>query len=451
MAPKHHESASTVVNWKLYDDETGQIHPHEPLERYTPGGFHPVALGDTLQGGRYIIRHKLGYGGSSTVWLASDEQNRESAHRHVYVAIKIKSSSASGMGIDADPEVLSLRKLEEHYLQGPQDKPRPYAHLLDKFSHEGPNGRHNCLVTELLGPSIASVCSLYALIGQTLRPETVMRASRQVLQAVDFIHEAGLAHGDISAANIVFTCKSLLEAEGHDLLDLLSEHYVAKPYPDKPLPSPHLPKQLVQTAKWEMWEDETVEDIRLVDWGSAFSVGKIVAAESLAQPIDLRSPETFFIGKLDRCHDIWRIGCVIFRLFYQQSPFWVYNADIYWYLVRMIRKLGPLPEAWVPKFAEIRKESKNHEEEVDHLGDSELIRNTFEPRCQEIFSEATKDDPDYGPDEHTEYDCEALKCLLRPMLALLRYEPKDRTTVRDALEMIDWVDHRREGEDSKDG
>lgn len=306
---------------------------------------------------------------------------------------------------------------------------------------------------------------------------------------MDFIHQAGLAHGgklisgpllplknsinmrylDISAGNVVFTCKSLLADEDDDLLNLLSELYVAKPYPDKPLPSPHLPKQLLQTAKWKFWEDKTVEDIPLVDWGSAFPVGETVIAESLAQPIDLRSPETFFIRKLDNSHDIWRIGCVIFRLFYQQNPFWVYNAGIYWYLVRMIRKLSPLPEAWLPKFAEIRKESENSEEDgeqernhqcksntkrfsgtVERLGDSELIQNTFEPRRQEIFSEVTKDDLDYGPDEYTEYDCEVLKSLLRPMPALLRYEPNDRTTVRDALEMIEWLDHRRDGGSNKD-
>ena len=193
MISNNPDSTSTAVNWTLYDDGTGQIHPHEPLERYIPGGFHPVVLGDALHDGRYIVQHKLGYGGFSTVWLASDEQDRESAHR--YVSIKIKSSSASEMGIDADPEVLRLRKLEDHYLQGPQEKPRTYVQLLDTFSHEGPNGHHNCLVTELLGPSIGSVCSLYALLGQTLRPETVMRASRQLLHAVGFIHQVGLAHG----------------------------------------------------------------------------------------------------------------------------------------------------------------------------------------------------------------------------------------------------------------
>ena len=39
---------------------------------YRPGGYHPVALGDTLKDGRYQIRHKLGYGGYSTVWVARD-------------------------------------------------------------------------------------------------------------------------------------------------------------------------------------------------------------------------------------------------------------------------------------------------------------------------------------------------------------------------------------------
>lgn len=372
---KNTGSASTLINWTLYDDRSGRIHPHEPLERYVPGGFHPVTLGDTFKDGRYVVRHKLGYGGFSTVWLASDEQNQGSARR--YVAIKIKSSSSSEMGVDADPEVLRLQKLEEHYLKGPQDSPRPYVQLLDLFNVEGPNGRHNCLVTELLGPSLASVHSLYGQLAQVLRPETILRASKQLLQGVDFIHQAGLVHGgnvipfgfrlftrltsmsysDISAGNVTFTCNSLLNDEDDDLLDLVSEVYVANPWPDKPLPSPHLPKQLVQTAKWSNWEDETEEDIRLVDWGSAFPVRETVPVEAMAQPIDFRSPETFFIGKFDYRHDIWRAGCVLYVLYYQKNPFFVVSPDSYFYMLRIREKLGPLPESWLPKLAELRKES----------------------------------------------------------------------------------------------
>jgi serine/threonine-protein kinase SRPK3 len=44
----------------------------EPLENYRPGGYHPVGLGDTFDGGRFSVIRKLGWGQYSTVWLAKD-------------------------------------------------------------------------------------------------------------------------------------------------------------------------------------------------------------------------------------------------------------------------------------------------------------------------------------------------------------------------------------------
>lgn len=49
------------------------LYTEESLSRYQPGGYHPVSLGDTFKNGRYSVRHKLGCGGFSTVWLAKDE------------------------------------------------------------------------------------------------------------------------------------------------------------------------------------------------------------------------------------------------------------------------------------------------------------------------------------------------------------------------------------------
>lgn len=66
-----------MVEWTedLFPNAT-DIQPHEPPEDYRPGGFHPVALGDTFQDGRFVIRHKLGFGGQATVWLAEDSRQR---------------------------------------------------------------------------------------------------------------------------------------------------------------------------------------------------------------------------------------------------------------------------------------------------------------------------------------------------------------------------------------
>jgi len=51
---------------------TNLLYTQEKLSKYRLGGYHPVCLGDTLHDGQYTIRHKLGWGGFSTVWLARD-------------------------------------------------------------------------------------------------------------------------------------------------------------------------------------------------------------------------------------------------------------------------------------------------------------------------------------------------------------------------------------------
>jgi len=42
------------------------------IDDYRLGGYHPVGIGDVFAQGRYRIVNKLGYGSSSTVWLARD-------------------------------------------------------------------------------------------------------------------------------------------------------------------------------------------------------------------------------------------------------------------------------------------------------------------------------------------------------------------------------------------
>lgn len=67
------------------------------------------------------------------------------------------------------------------------------SHLLNSFYHEGPNGRHLCLVLELLGPKISEIAEArpnYRLEGRLAR-----RISSQLLFAVDYIQACGVAHG----------------------------------------------------------------------------------------------------------------------------------------------------------------------------------------------------------------------------------------------------------------
>lgn len=69
--------------------------------------------------------------------------------------------------------------------------------LLDAFVHEGPNGSHQCLVFELLGPTVDFIIHDYQSDGERLEERTVVKITRRLLQGLAAIHGAGYAHGGL--------------------------------------------------------------------------------------------------------------------------------------------------------------------------------------------------------------------------------------------------------------
>ena len=70
--------------------------------------------------------------------------------------------------------------------------------ILDDFLHSGPNGTQQCLIFELLGPTLDMVTSDYSDYNDPkprLEPDTVLRFSQQLLNAIAFVHKAGYGHG----------------------------------------------------------------------------------------------------------------------------------------------------------------------------------------------------------------------------------------------------------------
>lgn len=65
----------------------------------------------------------------------------------------------------------------------------------------------------------------------------------------------------------------------------------------------------MKKVEWTEWVDEDEEDIRVLDWGEAFQHDVLPAR--LAQPGDLRAPETIFTNGFDHRVDLWRAGCTV--------------------------------------------------------------------------------------------------------------------------------------------
>ncbi|KAK0391163.1 hypothetical protein NLU13_0664 [Sarocladium strictum] len=326
-------SESTAQNLSppaiVCDPPSNILYNQEKVSRYRPGGYHPVCLGDRFKEGRYRIAHKLGWGGFSTVWLAKDTLLGK------WVALKIATADSTS----ASSEVSILQSLQQ------RPSVSDYVpQLLDYFTHTGPNGVHQCLVSELLGPSVDTVVADYHTGGDRLASETVLMISRQLLQAIAALHEAGYGHGDINGANMVFTAEKLAHLPEERLFAIIGapEWTMLARVDGEPLCS-SLPKQLVRKAGWDDWVDEDDEDIRLLDWGEAFLHGAEPA--KLAQPEDLRVPETFFIGRFDYRVDLWRAGCTIYSLVFAARPFQSLGNEAL-LIAQMINFVEELPVEW---------------------------------------------------------------------------------------------------------
>ena len=152
----------------------------ERLDKYHRGGFCPVDLGDRIAS-RFIVLHKLGYGGFGTVWLARDEQGRHGR----YVALKIISAASSDE--HEPPAVIQLRGDERN--RGHMGR---FLLELERVFHSSRNGRHLCQVFPVVGPT------LYALNGTKyhwLYASFVKPFAHQLVTALDVMHSLGVCHG----------------------------------------------------------------------------------------------------------------------------------------------------------------------------------------------------------------------------------------------------------------
>jgi serine/threonine-protein kinase SRPK3 len=162
----------------------------EDVEEYRQGGYHPVHIGDILCG-RYKILHKVGFGGLSTTWLARD--NTEDKYR----AIKILKAEETTSSTECD----TLQRISS--IQTDHPGKRRIRNVTDYFTLSGPNGQHNCLVTEVAGPSVYTLYNVpgyaYNAGARRARADVAHHTIRQVAEAVDFLHSNEICHGGMQA------------------------------------------------------------------------------------------------------------------------------------------------------------------------------------------------------------------------------------------------------------
>ena len=119
-------------------------------------------VGDVYKNGKYTVEEKLGWGHFSTVWLVRDNTV---TGKKVYCAMKVQKSASHYTEAAYDEiELLNAAKQKSKQVEPLEKRCRPdnfVVKLVDHFAHKGPNGKHVCMLFELLGDNLLTLIKYY--------------------------------------------------------------------------------------------------------------------------------------------------------------------------------------------------------------------------------------------------------------------------------------------------
>ncbi|KAF8992542.1 kinase-like domain-containing protein [Cyathus striatus] len=409
-------------------------HPYtERASYYREGGLHPINLGDTFND-RYKVHSKLGFGACSTIWLVEDlTLNR-------FASLKV---------LAADVSAMSSELYVARHLKLQQEKPDSHPgsehviRIYDTFIIEGPNGTHHCIVTEILGITLAEdVTEVYGHNNDHFPPNITKKVAGQVALGVAYLHKCGIVHGDLHLKNVLFYSPTLQNASLDELTEIFGEPVVAPITYNTDLsrvpPSVHIPREVV-VARYRLplielclSSPENVH-IKVCDFGEA---SIYIPQPQVERPFKTRMPRVLAAPEIIFCDiaspapsmDIWALGVLLYMILHKKhaifkSEYGHEKIIVLW----MVRFLGKLPDKWWTRWT--ARSEYFDDNDVDRQGDTELLRkNIGGLNIGEYFSAE---------------EVSAFDGLLRKMF---RYEPEDRIDAEEVVRLVPPGWKRRMGE-----
>ncbi|KAK2790212.1 hypothetical protein FQN52_005707 [Onygenales sp. PD_12] len=257
----------------------------ERLPDYQADIYYPAHIGQVFNN-RYQIVGKLGYGVTSTVWLARDLVKPDDPG---YVSLKIYVS-----GYTRGNEIAMYERINAIAAKSKHSGYEDIRKFITSFEVQGPHAKHICIVQQALGITMDRL--LPYLKNNSLTLEAVKPFLRQLLFALDFLHtQAGIIHTDLQPKNLLLPVsnpsfyKEFGDGEGNDPSD-------RKIYKDR-------------TIYASRYMSQSLKGLPLIcDFGDARVADQ--EHDDLIMPGPYRAPEVVMQTKWNCAVDIWSFGMV---------------------------------------------------------------------------------------------------------------------------------------------
>lgn len=300
--------------------------------------------------------------------------------------------------------------------------------LLDHFYVRGPNGKHVCMVFEVLGANLLKVIKHYDYMGLPI--PLVKKIVRQVLEGLRLLHEdCGIIHTDLKPENILLSLSSSEMKSIADCLDTSSKDIsssiegienikISNNNSSSPVVSSGTPVSRSREFSLSMLEDPNYEDIhvKIADLGNGCWVHRHFTND--IQTRQYRCPEVILGLPYDTSADIWSCACLVFELLVGDFLFeprtgrrYDKNED---HIAQMIELLGKIPKKMIQqaKYSDeifTRKYELRHIRSLDHWPLSSVLQDKY-----------------HFPED----EANMISSFLLPMLD---YNPKTRATAAECL------------------
>ncbi|KAL2360083.1 hypothetical protein RJZ56_007057 [Blastomyces dermatitidis] len=379
---------------------TGPIE-EERAPRYNPSHFYPVRLYQVLND-RYQVVAKLGWGTSSTVWLAQDLHQWRWLPRR-YVTIKVSANNYA----DKKSAETELRITEHITKANPQHVGYDFVRtLLDSFELRGPCGTHVCLVFYTLREPLWIFKQRFQ--NDVLPSDVLKLIATMVLQGLEYLHsECHVIHTDLKSDNI------LVGLRDESILEI-----VAREEFEHPLPQKILEDRIIYLSRNGLGlQTKGIGRPVITDFGLAVRGDVSHPYYHTIQPDDYRAPEIILTAGWSYSADIWNVGVLLWDLLEKDGIFEALNPHKMEYtserhLAHMIALLGPPPKELLDQGSESTKY-------FDHSG-------AF--RYPELIPEGLS-----LVDSLNQVEGEDKISFLDFIMRMLRWQPEERSSAKDLL------------------